>query len=97
MTTRTRTYLARRLDNNCEPVSGRPVRIPGWEEFEFFVHRPLSDSTDGWAVSEVRTGCKIVTVYGWSQKTVLIIARNTLNRMGRTALEDAIATRGAIA
>ena len=48
--------------------NAQEVKIEGWEDFRFFIHRPLTVggfSDKNWRISEMSTGCGI----GESQKT----------------------------
>ena len=42
------------IQGRREKVEGQPVKIPGHEEFDFFVHK----TKGGWAVSEAMTGTR---------------------------------------
>jgi len=65
------------------PTKGKKIEIPGFENYDFFIHRPISGK--GWMISEGKTGMSI-GAQGTSQKTViedaesiLKIKKNTLN------------------
>ncbi len=42
----------------------KEVKIKGWEDFTFFLHRPIwmgGFAKDGWVISEAGTGCQVGT------------------------------------
>lgn len=56
------------------PVEGYRVRIPGYEEFDFFVH----GDRNSWTVSDARTGCFLV-MYQDTQKEAIAAAQKRLD------------------
>ncbi len=75
------------------PVKCYPVTIPGFEEYQFIIHRSLS--YEGWDVSEFTTGQRTMPsswAGGLSNKTragAIAIAREYLER-NRERLKNAI-------
>lgn len=59
------------------PVQGSRVTIPGYEEFELFMH----GERRSWSVTDARTGCYIV-LYGSTQKDAIAVAQQKLDSKG---------------
>lgn len=55
-------------------VHAKPVKIPGYEEFDFFIHRPLAEkgqADSGWVITEGITGFKVVERAEGTQKAAI--------------------------
>lgn len=76
-------------------VKGRSVIIPGFEQFQFFIHRPINEKeVNAWTISEVITGLKLKTYYAVSQKKAIQEAKEDLDRIGRDRLTKMIKEAG---
>lgn len=83
-----KTYIIS-VDNNPGiqqiEVKGRKVKIPGYEGFEFFVHRRYNAEShipkrySGWTVSEASTGWEVASEY--FQKDAVTQARQRMRRV----------------
>jgi len=76
-------------------VSADPVVIPGFEEFELFVHNILPDEEDeeddafGYAVSEGKTGCRVSGLMD-SEEEAIEHATKLLTDHGKDCVDELI-------
>lgn len=85
-------YFVRGREGDWIEVKGRPVIIPGYEEFMFFIHRPINQAGEQmdkyWTVTEARSG---LWISGESTRVEAIIrAGEILNRRTVETLQEHI-------
>jgi len=76
-----------------QKVKAKPVKVAGYEDQDFFIHRPLGEGKSGWTISEGRTGTSLIVQYGGTQREAIRKLTNTLDKIksaGRTTLQNQI-------
>ncbi len=68
-------------------IKAKPVQIPGYEGYDFFIHRPLIDiggkqGTEGWVITEGKTGMKAVVRSESTQTAAIKQVQANLERAG---------------
>lgn len=93
--------FARKKQPGYTRAAGKPLEIPGFERFQFVLHRSIrSDGKriGGWGVAEVSTGLAILGPEGLStQANAMEAAKYVLNKAGSKQVETTIASRPKIA
>lgn len=83
-----------RLTNGFFEVKGVPVVVDGYEEYDFFIHRPIFPARGcsfEWYVSEGRSGTLVAV--GDGETDAVDQLKTTLNKIGdKTRIDAAIAT-----
>ncbi len=83
-----------------ETIEGKLVTIPGFENYSFFIHRPVtrfgfhrtnqSESKSGWEITETTTGMSPGDARGKTQIECINRTQQILNTKGHEELKRAI-------
>ena len=74
-------FFIRKGGDRYEEVAGKKVKIPGFEQFDTFIHRD-SDSDERWVISEGKTGLRMSASLGFrTQREAIENVRTTIERV----------------
>lgn len=83
-----------------KPIKGKSVTIPGYEEYQFFIHRPVvrlgyhrasfSKIITGWEITEATTGMAPGDAHGRTQVECINRTKQILDAKGKESLSQAI-------
>jgi len=81
------------VTSEWQKVKAKPVKVAGYEDQDFFIHRPLGSRKSGWTISEGRTGTSLVLQYGGTQAKAirkLTTILDKIKKAGRTTFQNKI-------
>jgi len=82
-------YIFDNAKGTFVPVAAKRITIPGWEEYDFFIHYLMPPQSPGWSISEATTGMAIGSLCRL-RKEVITDATARLERAGKAELNRLI-------